>query len=108
MPSIMPPTRQPMTADEIPSQMMSVRLIMSSLQVAGAVIAQQMGLGFVTAVDPTLGQQGAIVGNFLAMLGVTLIFATDLHHLVMRVTVRFAQIGDRACVGRPVWRTDAA
>ena len=35
---------------------LSVRLIMSSLQVAGSVIAQQMGLGFVTAVDPTLGQ----------------------------------------------------
>ena len=62
---------------------LSVRLIMSSLQVAGTVIAQQMGLGFVTAVDPTLGQQDVIVGNFLAMLGVTLIFATDLHHLVI-------------------------
>jgi flagellar biosynthetic protein FliR len=62
---------------------LSVRLIMSSLQVAGTVIAQQMGLGFVTAVDPTLGQQNVIVGNFLAMLGVTLIFATDLHHLVI-------------------------
>jgi flagellar biosynthetic protein FliR len=45
-----------------------------------------MGLGFVTAVDPTLGQQGAIVGNFLAMLGVALIFATDLHHLVIEAT----------------------
>jgi flagellar biosynthetic protein FliR len=67
---------------------LSVRLIMSSLQVAGAVIAQQMGLGFVTAVDPTLGQQGVIVGNFLAMLGVTLIFATDLHHLVIPARFR--------------------
>lgn len=65
---------------------LSVRLIISSLQVAGAVIAQQMGLGFVTAVDPTLGQQGAIIGNFLAMLGVALIFATDLHHLVIAAT----------------------
>ncbi|HEY4404350.1 MAG TPA: flagellar biosynthetic protein FliR [Xanthobacteraceae bacterium] len=62
---------------------MSVRLIMSCLQVAGSVIAQQIGLGFVTAVDPTLGQQGALIGNFLALLGVTLIFATDLHHLVI-------------------------
>ena len=62
---------------------LSVRLIMSSLQVAGSVIAQQMGLGFVTAVDPTLGQQGVVVGNFLAMMAVTLIFATDLHHLVI-------------------------
>jgi flagellar biosynthetic protein FliR len=61
----------------------SVRLIMSSLQVAGAIIAQQMGLGFVTAVDPTQGQQNVIMANFLAMLGVTLIFATDLHHLVI-------------------------
>ena len=34
-------------------------------QVAGSVIAQQMGLGFVTAVDPTQGQQNVIVGNFL-------------------------------------------
>jgi flagellar biosynthetic protein FliR len=46
-------------------------------------VAQQMGLGFVTAVDPTQGQQGMIVGNFLSLLGITLIFATDLHHLVI-------------------------
>jgi flagellar biosynthesis protein FliR len=62
---------------------LSVRLIVSSLQVAGFVIAQQLGLGFVTAIDPSLGQQGVLVGNFLAILGVTLIFATDLHHLVI-------------------------
>jgi flagellar biosynthetic protein FliR len=49
----------------------------------GAVVAQQMGLGFVTAVDPTQGQQNVIVGNFLTLVGVTLIFATDLHHLVI-------------------------
>src|SRR5262249_31282809 len=55
----------------------------SALQVAGSVIAQQLGLGFVTAVDPTMGQQGVIIGNFLTVLGVALIFATDLHHLVI-------------------------
>lgn len=59
------------------------RLAISALQVAGAVVAQQLGLGFVTAVDPTQGQQGLIVGNFLTILGVTLIFATDLHHLII-------------------------
>lgn len=62
---------------------LTARLTISSLQVAGSVIAQQLGLGFVTAIDPTMGQQGAIVGNFLSLLGVTLIFATDLHHLVI-------------------------
>jgi len=62
---------------------MTAWLAMSAVQVAGSVIAQQLGLGFVTAIDPTQGQQGVIVGNFLAMLGVTLIFATDMHHLVI-------------------------
>jgi flagellar biosynthesis protein FliR len=61
----------------------TARVTLSALQVAGAVIAQQMGLGFVTAVDPTQGQQGVLVGNFLTMLGVTLLFATDSHHLVI-------------------------
>ncbi len=61
----------------------TARVTLGALQVAGSVIAQQMGLGFVTAVDPTQGQQGLLVGNFLTMLGVTLIFATDTHHLVI-------------------------
>ena len=61
----------------------TARVTLSALQVAGAVIAQQMGLGFVTSVDPTQGQQGVLVGNFLTVLGVTLIFATDMHYLVI-------------------------
>jgi flagellar biosynthetic protein FliR len=62
---------------------LTARMTISALQVAGSIIAQQLGLGFVTAVDPTQGQQGVIVGNFLSVLGITLIFATDLHHLVI-------------------------
>jgi flagellar biosynthetic protein FliR len=62
---------------------LAARFTISALQVAGSIIAQQLGLGFVTAVDPTQGQQGVLVGNFLTVLGVTLIFATDLHHLAI-------------------------
>ena len=61
----------------------TARVTLSALQVAGSVIAQQLGLGFVTSVDPTQGQQGVLIGNFLTMLGVTLLFATDSHHLVI-------------------------
>jgi len=62
----------------------TARVTLSALQVAGAVIAQQMGLGFATSVDPTTqGQQGVLIGNFLTLLGVTLLFATDSHHLVI-------------------------
>jgi flagellar biosynthetic protein FliR len=62
---------------------LTARLTIGALQVTGTIVAQQMGLGFVTAVDPTQGQQGVIVGNFLTMTGVTLVFATDLHYLVI-------------------------
>jgi flagellar biosynthetic protein FliR len=62
---------------------LTARLTVSALQVAGSVIAQQLGLGFVTAVDPTQNEQGVMVGNFLTLLGVTLIFATNLHHLII-------------------------
>ena len=61
----------------------AARLAISALQLTGAVVAQQLGLGFVTSIDPTLGQQGVIIGNFLAMLGVVLIFATDTHYLII-------------------------
>ena len=61
----------------------TARVTLSALQVGGSVIAQQMGLGFVTSVDPTQGQQGVLIGNFLTMLGVTLLFATDSHYLVI-------------------------
>lgn len=62
---------------------MTARLAMSAIQVAGSIIAYQLGLSFATAVDPTQGGHSEIVTNFLSVLAVTLIFATDLHHLVI-------------------------
>ncbi len=60
------------------------RIIMSALQVAGTLIATQTGLAYAQTVDPTSqGEQSAIVGNFFSLLGVVLIFATNLHHLAI-------------------------
>src|SRR6202171_1606174 len=61
----------------------TARVTLAALSVAGSVIAQQLGLGFVTAVDPTQGQQGLLIANFLTILGITLLVATDTHHLVI-------------------------
>jgi flagellar biosynthetic protein FliR len=61
----------------------AARLAISALQLTGTIVAQQLGLGFVTTIDPTIGQQGVILGNFLAMLGIVLVFATDTHYLVI-------------------------
>ena len=62
---------------------LTARLAISALSVAGSVVAQQLGLGFVTTIDPMQGQQNVIVGNFLTLVGITLVFATDLHHMVI-------------------------
>ena len=62
---------------------MTARLTVASLQITGSVVAQQLGLGFVTAVDPTQGEQGVLIGNFLTILGITLLFVTNLHYLVI-------------------------
>ena len=60
------------------------RIAVMGAQVAGSVIAFQTGLSVALAADPTNGGiQGAIVGTFLSFLGITLIFATDLHHVAL-------------------------
>ncbi|MCU4180606.1 flagellar biosynthetic protein FliR [Bosea sp. BH3] len=62
---------------------LSARLVMAALQTAGTLVAQAMGLGFAMTVDPTGGMQNPSIGNFLTMLGITLILTTDLHHLAI-------------------------
>ena len=58
------------------------RITMSALHVAGTIIAFLTSLGFALFVDPTQGTQGALVATFLNLMGLVLIFATNLH-LVM-------------------------
>ncbi|MBV1887339.1 MAG: flagellar type III secretion system protein FliR [Parvibaculaceae bacterium] len=62
---------------------MVARLVMSALQVAGTVIAFQTGLAFAQNMDPTQGVQSALVGSFMSMLAVTLIFVMDFHYLLI-------------------------
>lgn len=60
------------------------RLVTLAASVAGAVIAFQAGLSGAQGADPVNGgAQGALIGAFLSMLGVALIFATDLHHVAL-------------------------
>jgi flagellar biosynthetic protein FliR len=65
------------------------RLIVMATQVAGAIIAFQIGLSVAQGADPSeAGIQGVVIGNFMSMLGITLIFATDLHHLALSAIVQ--------------------
>ncbi len=53
----------------------------SALGTAGQIMGLETGLSFAQTTDPTQGQAGQIFGVFLGMMGVTLIFATGLHHM---------------------------
>lgn len=61
----------------------AVRMIVSTIQFAGAAIAFQIGLAFAQSVDPVNGVHSTLVGTFLSVLSVALIFAADLHHLLL-------------------------
>src|SRR6478736_5622765 len=67
----------------LPLHRAAYQIDLQSLAPLLVLMVQEIGLGFVTAVDPTQGQQGILIGNFLTILGVTLLFATDSHHLVI-------------------------
>jgi flagellar biosynthesis protein FliR len=61
----------------------TAKLIMASLHVSGSVIAFQTGLAVSQTFDPTQGIQAAIISSFLTLLGVVVIFASDMHLLIL-------------------------
>ncbi|MDJ0932074.1 flagellar biosynthetic protein FliR [Breoghania sp.] len=62
---------------------LSVLLIMAGIQIAGTIIAQQSSMAMAMALDPSQSQQGVLFANFLSLLAVTLIFAANMHYLVI-------------------------
>jgi flagellar biosynthetic protein FliR len=59
---------------------LSARAVAAAMATAGQIASFQMGLSHAQIFDPNQHIQSALVGGFLSILGVTLIFATDLHH----------------------------
>ncbi len=59
------------------------RMMLSGLHVAGTVISFQSSLGIAQGFDPTQGQQNAIVGSFMTLVGVMVIMTADLHYLFL-------------------------
>ncbi len=59
------------------------RIMISALAVAGMMISMQAGLASAMVFNPSTASQGSLVGSFLSVLGVTLLFALDLHHLLI-------------------------
>ncbi|WP_374274585.1 flagellar biosynthetic protein FliR [Brevundimonas sp.] len=58
-----------------------LRMLLSSLAVAGEIVSLQTTLGFAQTANPMQAQPGSTLAAFLTILGLTLIFATNTHHL---------------------------
>jgi flagellar biosynthetic protein FliR len=63
---------------------MTARLALAAVQTAGMIIGLQTSLSNALAYDPISAQQNAVVGAWLSMIALVLIFVTDLHHLMLR------------------------
>lgn len=65
-----------------------MKVTLSALQVAGEVISMQTTLAFSQTANPLQAQPSSSVGSFLSLLAITMIFATNLHHLFIGAIAR--------------------
>lgn len=59
------------------------RIMVSALHMAGVIMGFQTGLANAQLFDPINASQGSVFGSFLNILGVFLIFFSDLHHMML-------------------------
>lgn len=60
------------------------RILMMALDTAGMLISLASGISNAQIFNPSLAVQGSIFGAFLSVGGVTLLFVTNLHHLLIQ------------------------
>jgi len=58
-----------------------LRSFLTALSTAGEIVSLQTTLGFAQTANPLQAQPGTTISAFLMLLGTTLIFATNTHHL---------------------------
>ncbi len=59
------------------------RILIAALDTAGMVISMTSGLANAQVFNPSLATQGSIMGAFLSMTGVVLLFVTNMHHMLI-------------------------
>jgi flagellar biosynthetic protein FliR len=77
------------------------RFLLMAGAVAGQIIGYQTGLAMAQSFDPTQGQSGALTAQFLNLLFMVLIFATNLHHLLLQAAAGSYQLMPAGDV--PMW-----
>jgi flagellar biosynthetic protein FliR len=64
-----------------------LRVMLAALSVAGEIVSLQTTLSFAQTANPLQAQPGTTIASFLGLLGVTLVFATGLHHYFIAAIV---------------------
>jgi flagellar biosynthetic protein FliR len=65
-----------------------LRLFMTSLATAGEIVSLQTTLSFAQTANPMQATPSTTLGTFLGLIGIVLIFATDLDHLFIAAIVK--------------------
>jgi flagellar biosynthetic protein FliR len=73
-----------------------LRTMMAALAVAGEIVSLQTTLSFAQTANPLQAQPGSTLASFLGLLGVTLIFATGLHHMFVGAIAQSYELFDPA------------
>lgn len=83
----------------------AARMLVSALATAGQVMGIDIGIAFAQTADPTMTQSGQLLAVFMSVMGVALIFATDLDHMFLQGV---AGSYDMIALGAPAPVGDAA
>ncbi|MGH1455661.1 MAG: flagellar biosynthetic protein FliR [Alphaproteobacteria bacterium] len=68
------------------------RIFMVALDTAGMVISMQSGLANAQVFNPSLASQGSIIGAFLTVTGMVVLFSLNLHHMLIMGVVESYQM----------------
>lgn len=66
---------------------MVIRLVFVVVEIAGQIVAQQMGLGFASLVDPQTGLQVPVLSQFYIIIATLMFFSLDGHLLLIETLV---------------------
>ncbi len=63
------------------------RILMSILDTAGMVISMQSSLANAQIFNPQMASQGSLIGAMLSLLGLVMLFALNLHHVLLTAAI---------------------
>ncbi|HZB90633.1 MAG TPA: flagellar biosynthetic protein FliR [Stellaceae bacterium] len=63
------------------------RILLAALDIAGTIVSFQLGLSAAQMFNPMAGSTSPLTSTLYSILGVLLIFLTDLHHMLLRSLV---------------------